>query len=131
MAVGSESNTPPSRVIALNFLSRDIPMKVRLPNRNLRTGRLPSDGLDKAFWRTFRVKTTKACGTTTTKSVFPSASDATNEGVSTVVFPEPMIICLNEDFLFEASVHNVLAVCTCASLNMMSQARSIKNNRAS
>ena len=131
MAVGSLSNTPPSRVIALSFFSNDIPMKVRLPNLNLRTGRLPSDGRDKAFWRTFRVNTTRAWGTTTTTSVLPSASDATNEGVSTVVLPLPMIICRSEDFFAEASLHKVRAVWTCASRNMMSHALSMRNRRAS
>ena len=75
--------------------------------------------------------TTAVAGTTTTTSVLPSASEATNEGVSTVVLPLRMIICLNEDFFAEASSHSVRAVCTCASLSIISQARSIKNNRAS
>ena len=106
-------------------------MNVRLPNLNLRTGRLPNEGRDKAFWRTFRVNTTRAWGTTTTTSVFPSAKEATSDGVNTVVFPLPMIICLNEDFFAEASSHSVRAVCTCASLSMMSQARSMRKSRAS
>ncbi len=131
MAVGSLSNTPPSRVMALNFFKSDIPMNVRLPNLNLRTGRLPSDGRDKAFWRTFRVNTTRAWGTTTTTRVLPSASEATSDGVNTVVLPLPMIICLNEDFFAEASSHSVRAVCTWASRKMMSQALSMRNRRAS
>ena len=42
-----------------------------------------------------------------------------------------MIICRSEDFFAEASSQSVRAVWTCASLNMMSQARSMRKSRAS
>ena len=78
-----------------------------------------------------RVKTTKAGGTTATTKVRPFANAATNEGINTVVLPEPMIIWRSDDFLDVASRTNDVAVATCASRNTRSQARSNKSRRAS